>query len=243
MIDAHSHHQQSSDAIEILKSAFASGIEKIALGGTHPEDWKAQVQLHQHFREKTFMHFGLHPWWVEKYSRSEIETILKQLDQELPLVSGLGETGLDFYFEKRDATRFDDQRFAFRAQIRLALKHHKPIVLHIVHAHEETMKILIDEKANQVPLIIHRFSGNAENLKSYLQLGAFISFAETKKLMKDVPLSQLLLETDSNLKMHPGGWDIRPHYEKTAEIIGLPVQELKEKVAENFGKIGYSLTL
>lgn len=243
MIDAHAHHQQSSDSIQIVKSAFAAGIEKIALGGTHPEDWKAQVQLHQLFRERIFMHFGLHPWWVEKYSRAEIEEILNQLDRELPLVSGLGETGLDFYSEKRDSSRFEDQRFAFRAQIRLALKHHKPIVLHIVHAHEEAMKILSEEKANQVPLIIHRFSGNAENLKAYLGMGALISFAEAKKLMKDVPLSQLLLETDSNLKTHPGGWDIRPHYEKTAEIMGLPIQELAEKVAENFGKIGYSLTL
>ena len=189
------------------------------------------------------MHFGLHPWWVEKYQRDEIEKILEQLDQELPLVSGLGETGLDFYPEKRDPSRFEDQRFVFRAQIRLALKHQKPLVLHVVHAHEEALAILIEEKANQVPLIIHRFSGTSENLKRYLELGAFISFAETKKRMNEVPVNQLLLETDSNAKMHPGRWDIRPHYQKTAEIMGLAVQELEQIVAENFERIGYAPSL
>lgn len=243
MIDAHAHHQDDPNAVEIVKSALASGIEKIALGGTHPPDWKKQVELHHQFRGKLVMHFGLHPWWVEKYSRSEIENILDQLDRELPMVSGLGETGLDFFADKRDSTRFEDQRFAFCSQIRLAQKYQKPIVLHIVQAHEEVLRILTEENANRVPLIIHRFSGNGEQLKSYLRLGAMISFAEKKNLMKEVPHSQLLLETDSNAKMHPGGWDIRPHYEKSAEIMGLSVGELAQIVAENFERIGYSPSL
>ncbi len=243
LIDAHAHHQDASDSEEIIKKSFESGISKIALGGTHPEDWKRQVQLNHLFKNKLFMHFGLHPWWVEKYNRAEIELILEQLDHELPLVSGLGETGLDFYSEKRDPSRFEDQRLVFRSQIRLSIKHQKPMVLHVVQAHEEALKILHEENASKIPLVMHRFSGNGEQLKQYLKLGACISFHESKKLMKEVPLDRLLLETDSNSKQHPGGWDIRPHYEKTAEIIGLPIQELIQKVAENFEKIGYSHTL
>ena len=69
---------------------------------------------------------------------------------KLPLVHGLGKTGLDFYSEKSDPSRFDDQRFAFREQIGLAVKHQKPIVLHIVHAHDEAMKILAEEGAARV---------------------------------------------------------------------------------------------
>jgi len=244
-IDAHAHYQQEplKEALARLQGAFDAGIQKIALGGTHPPDWKQQVQLQHHFPEKIFTHFGLHPWWVEQYSRSEMEKIFEQLDSELPLVHGLGETGLDFYAEKRDPSRFEDQRFAFREQIKLAVKHQKPMVLHIVHAHDEAVKILKEEKASRVPLILHRFSGNAENLRVYAEMGAYLSFHESKKLMKEVPLGQLLLETDSNEKMHPGGWDIRPHYQKTAEIIGLPLEELANKLAENFDKIGYSRPL
>jgi len=159
------------------------------------------------------------------------------------LVQGLGETGLDFYTQKRDPARFEDQRDAFREQIKLAVKHQKLLVLHIVHAHDEAMNVLKEERAERVPLIIHRFSGNAENLKAYVRLGAYLSFHEAKKMMKDVPLAQLLLETDSDERVHPGGWDIRPHYQKTAEIIGLPVEELAEKMAENLMKIGYSRPL
>ena len=77
-------------------------------------------------------------------------------------------------------------------------------------------------------------------MKTYVKMGAYLSFHESKKLMKEVPLGQLLLETDSNEKAHPGGWDIRPHYQKTAEIMGLPLEGLAQKMAENFEKIGYS---
>ena len=100
-IDAHAHHQENVEAAKILQSAFDAGIEKIALGGTHPPDWKSQVLLDFQFPKKLFLHFGLHPWWVEKYTREEIDQILDQLDRELPLVSRLGETGLDFFPEKR----------------------------------------------------------------------------------------------------------------------------------------------
>lgn len=241
-IDGHAHHQQMpfEEAVSVIRAAVEAGISSISLGGTDPSDWKAQVQLLQRFPKVLLLNFGLHPWWVEKFSRAEIDTILDQLDRELPLVSALGETGLDFYATKRDASRFDDQRYAFRAQLRLAVKHQKPAVLHIVSAHEEAVKIVEEEGASNVPLIIHRFSGTVDEAKAWISLGAYLSFHEPKKIMKTVPIDRLLLETDSHAGVHPGGWDIRPHYEKSAEIMGLALDDFAQKLAENFAEIGYS---
>ena len=259
-IDFHAHHQQHStvgsgvdssggvSSDELIQSAIAAGIDRICLGGTDPADWKSQVQLWAKYRQNLFLNFGLHPWWVEKFSRAEIDSILDQLDRELPLVSGLGETGLDFYPDKRDSSRFDDQRYAFRAQLRLALKHQKPVVLHVVNSHAEALSTVNEEwggvgsalAMTPVPLIIHRFSGTAEDARAWLGLGAYLSFHEPKKMMKTVPIEQMLLETDSHNGVHAGGWDIRPHYEKSAEIMGLPLDAFAQKLAENFNKIGYS---
>ena len=240
LIDFHAHHQQEAPlkAESIIRAAIDSGISKIILGGTDPADWKSQVLLLQKFRDHLLLNFGLHPWWVEKFSRKEIDFILDQLDRELPLVSALGETGLDFYPSKRDPSRFEDQRYVFRAQLRLAQKHQKPIILHVVHAHAEALETVREESV-QTPVIIHRFSGTTEDARAWLQRGAYLSFHEPKKMMKAVPIGQLLLETDSHAGVHPKGWDIRPHYEKSAEIMGLPLDAFAQKMAENFNQIGY----
>ncbi len=284
LIDFHAHHQQlpHAEAVKVIQSAIEAGIDRIVLGGTEPADWKAQVQLWIQFKGKVFLNFGLHPWWVEKFSREEIDRILKQLDQELPLVAALGETGLDFYPSKRDPARFEDQRFAYRAQLRLALKHQKPVVLHIVSAHEEARAILQEEwgasanenssgveqdavvaeptsgarsdemarsetsvstgalSPNKPPIILHRFSGTADDASAWLAMGAYLSFHEPKKIMKTIPIERLLLETDSHTGVHPNGWDLRPHYQKSAEIMGLAPDVFAQKLAENFNEIGYS---
>jgi TatD DNase family protein len=265
LIDFHAHHQQLPhlEAVKVIQSAMDAGIDRIVLGGTDPTDWKTQVQLWMHFKGKIFLNFGLHPWWVEKFSREEIDQILQQLDQELPLVAGLGEAGLDFYPGKRDPARFEDQRYAFRAQLQLALKHQKPVVLHIVSAHEEARTILKEEWGkvaewsavsgagavtsgttsgvrSHPPIIIHRFSGTAEDARAWLALGAYLSFHEPKKIMKTIPVERLLLESDSHTGVHPGGWDLRPHYQKSAEIMGLAPDVFAQKLAENFNEIGYS---
>lgn len=244
LIDFHAHHQQLPhlEAVKVIQSAIEAGIDRLVLGGTDPADWKAQVQLWMHFKGKLFLNFGLHPWWVEKFSREEIDQILKQLDQELPLVAGLGETGLDFYPDKRDPSRFEDQRYAFRAQLQLALKHQKPVVLHIVNAHEEARTILNEEwgARSHPPIIIHRFSGTADDARAWLAMGAYLSFHEPKKIMKTIPIERILLETDSHTGVHPGGWDLRPHYQKSAEIMGLAPDVFAQKLADNFNEIGYS---
>lgn len=240
-IDAHAHVQDSENAVGILEQSFRTGIQWIALGGTHPPDWNKQEALAQLFPGFLFTHFGLHPWWVEQYSRKSIESILHELDQKLPFSQGLGETGLDFYLPKRNPDRFGDQEWAFREQLRLAVKHSKPVVVHAVHAHEKVLSIILEELRGEVPVMLHRYSGSLEQARLYLKLGAYFSFHETKPWMTQIPLTQLLLETDSNPRAHPGGWDIRPHYEKTAKIIGLPLLDLQQKVAENFLRIGYSL--
>lgn len=240
-IDAHAHVQDFENPSEIIHQAIQAGIHTIALGGTHSPDWVEQKELQKNFSKNVILHFGLHPWWVEQYTRFELEEILQQLDQELSGAQGLGETGLDFYQSKRNPDRFIDQEWMFREQLKMSKKHHKPVVIHAVHAHDRVLSILSESLQGDCPVILHRFSGTEEQARQYQKKGAYLSFDQARSWMSRLDLNRILLETDSNAKSHPGGWDIRPHYEKTSKIMNLTVAELCQKVAENFRRIGYSL--
>jgi TatD DNase family protein len=217
-IDNHCHlsDERIFDRAETLvKEATEAKVTRFALAGVEPAEWKRQVELKAKFGDSLILNFGLHPWWVEKYSASEIKEILQILDQEIVHANGVGETGLDFY-EKRDPSRFDDQREAFRAQIHIAKRHKKPLILHIVQAHEECVKILKEEKAEELKLVLHSYSGNVTQLQEYLKLGAYVSYSgslvkaargegheKTAKALLNTPINRVLFETDSPDQ----GWD------------------------------------
>ena len=250
-IDSHAHLDdlQESQLETALENARQVGVRQIVLAGTHPEGWMRQLEIQkkystQKYGIKIHLNFGLHPWWVEKYSSAEIENILYQLKTLLPEASALGETGLDFA-SKRDPSQFEKQEHAFQEQIKIAQALNKPLVLHVVQAHAKGIEIL---KANEfkAPFVLHRYSGNVTELKEYLKMDAYFSFDQailsqkgyekTKKALLHTPLDRLLFETDSN---EPA--QVIAIYEHAATLLGVKPTDLKEKVAENMQKIGYHM--
>ncbi len=244
LIDAHAHITHIENGW--LDRARASGVKHVILGGTHPEDWIQQIELKKKFGAALHLNFGLHPWWVEKLSDTEIDKALVQLQALLPVAEGLGEIGLDFFTDKRDSTQFPKQEAVFRSQIEIAKVTKKPMVLHVVRAHQKVTQILKESNLT-LPFMIHRYSGNVTELKPYLELGAFISFnadfasvhghEKSKKALRATPQDRLLFETDTG---EPA--DVAPLYVKASELLGISSELLQEKVAENIRKIGYTLS-
>lgn len=265
LIDDHCHLSDErifARADELIARAVQAGVTRMVLAGVEPAEWGRQLELQARHSDRLTLNFGLHPWWIEKYSRAEIDSILRELDMRVALAHGVGETGLDFH-PKRDASRFDDQREVFRQQIRIAKKHKKPLVLHVVQAHEECVKILKDECAPGasdlgIPLLMHSYSGNATQLQEYLRLGAFISYSgslvraahgdgheKTAKALLNTPIQRLLFETDAPDQ----GWDSEPNeparvrevYEAALKIMELPLESglgaLAEVVEKNFKRL------
>ena len=245
-------------ASNLIDEALAAGVEKIVLAGVEPADWKRQLELKSRYPDQLMVNFGLHPWWIERYRSVEIEDVLAELDEQLEHATGLGETGLDFY-EKRDPRRFDDQRRAFRAQIQIAKKHQKPLILHVVQAHEEAIEILKEEEASTVPILLHSYSGNVTQMGEYLTLGAYLSFngtlvkivqgrghEKTLKALMQAPRDRILFETDSPDQ----GWDRKSEntparvievYQGAAEILEIEVSEIQAQAEVNFNRFyGFS---
>ena len=142
---------------------------------------------------------GLHPHEARRAvaERAELEALAREAD-----VAAVGETGLDFHY---DYSPREEQRASFRAQIALARALRKPIVVHVREAHREALEDLRAEGAG-VEAVLHCFTGDAEQARRYLDLGASISFsgivtfknaASLRDAARLVPTERLLVETDS----------------------------------------------
>jgi TatD DNase family protein len=249
-IDSHCHLTDErvwAQADEWIESAKLAGVVKVRLGGLEPSEWERQQALKKKHPDFIRTSFGLHPWWIEKYTRAEIDGILEKLEIEVLQAEAIGETGLD-HFSKRDPKRFPDQEYAFRFQIRLALKYRLPLILHVVKAHEAAIKILEEEGAWPLPIQVHSFSGSGDVAKIWIKQGATLSFSgallkenahKLRETLAGVPRSQLLLETDSpDQAWRADGRNepqfVREIYKKASQVLDLTPTSLAQILAENF---------
>lgn len=246
MIDCHCHLADSrcfKDADRILSEGRAVGIRKWVLGGTDPVEWDRQAELAGRYPGQMFQNYGLHPWWVEKLSRPEIDSALAMLKSKLGNAQGLGETGLDFY-EKRDPEKFDDQFYAFDAQVRLAVAREKPIVLHVVKAFDESLGVIKSHVWSggglQVPIMLHRYSGNEQQAKPWIEMGVMLSFTEafidpergkkSRRTLLETPVEQILLETDGpDLPFT----DLPRIYAEAAKVKGMELKAFQAQIVAN----------
>jgi TatD DNase family protein len=179
-IDAHAHLSQSDDPVARIQSLRAMGFVASIQGGVGPEDWDRQLELAAAAPDFIKPVLGLHPWWVLEHSEAECESALARLDGLLdrhPGVVALGELGLDHF---RDSTRDAGgvQHRVFERQLEIATRHELPLVLHVVHAHEEVLQMLSRFREGQPRRalgLVHAFSGSFEIAQKYLELGLKLS--------------------------------------------------------------------
>ena len=118
-------------------------------------------------------------------------------------IIGIGETGLDFYYDNSDR---DKQEESFRIHIEAASKANIPLIIHSRNAEEKTFQILDDYKNEKLKILMHCFTGSqqfAEQLlkfNSYFSASGIITFKNSVNLQKTfqfLPLNRILIETDS----------------------------------------------
>ena len=168
---------------------------------------------------------GIHPWHAENADLATIEAAAMEVD-------AIGEIGLDFVC---DVER-EVQMAVFRAQLAIAERHEKAVVLHCVRAFEEVMKIVLEYRLKAV--IFHGFIGSKEQAQRAVQQGFYLSFGErtfrspkTIEALRSTPLSSLFVESDESTT------PIEEIYEKIAELRGIPTTELITAIEENFNRI------
>ncbi len=163
-----------------------------------------------------------------------------------PKVVGIGETGLDYYWDK---SRKMYSKYWFRKQIHLAQKLNLPIIIHNRDATGDVVRILREENAASVGGIMHCFSGSVETARECIDMNFMISLGgpvtfknarQPKEVAKEIPLEHLLIETDAPyLAPHPyRGKRNEPSLvplvaEEIARLKEISVEEVAKETTEN----------
>jgi TatD DNase family protein len=207
-IDAHGHladPRWEGREAEVIDEARQKGIHFFMQGGVGPEDWERQRSLYARFPGHIGLCFGLHPYWVIDHEPEECEAALDQLAHQLPQSLGIGEMGLDFRPHIMKDTREKQMDF-FEQQLELAQMSRKPVVLHIVQAHEESLRMMDIFGLPQEKGLVHSFNGSWRKAEDFLNRGLYLSIGgpvcrpENEKLrqaVRETPLEKLLVESDT----------------------------------------------
>ncbi len=234
MIDTHSHI-----------AANIEGLEFVVLSGTSIEDSRNNIKLSKNDKRLKAA-VGIHP--QEKTSNFKHQILkLEELLIENKNIVAVGECGLDFsnlpksLFDKRD---FKDMEILFRAQICLALKYKKPLIIHSRKAMDETLEILKSYK--NLTGVIHCYTGGIKRIKNvpesfYFGIDGKVTYEDgLVEVVKNIPKDRLVLETDSpELTPIPHRFEkncpeyVKFIYQKVAEIWGRSPEGAEKIIDEN----------
>lgn len=202
LIDSHLHLQDrlfEPDLLAVMERAGQAGIATLVVNGTAETDWTRVLDLARRF-SPVVPCLGLHPWYVTGRSEgwlARLEELLKSTR------AGVGEIGLDRWIEPRDEPA---QEEVFRAQLELARRYQRPVMIHCLRAWVWLIDVLKEEQPLPAGMLIHAFGGAREVIEPLVELGASFSFSgnvldERKERMRQalcaVPQDRLFLETDS----------------------------------------------
>lgn len=248
MIDSHVHLDDAKfdyDRENLIENLKEYGLDRVYNIGADLESSIASVELADKY-EIIKAVIGVHPHAASEYNQ-EVEDKLIELAKN-ENVRAIGEIGLDYYY---DNSPRDIQVQVFKKQIELANKLKLPIVVHSRDAAKETFDIISSykEKYKDLKFLIHCFSQSVEMMREYVKMGCYIALGGVvtfknskvpKEVAKEVPLENLLLETDCPyLAPEPmRGKRNEPMFikysaQKIAEIRGISLEELLKATDEN----------
>lgn len=241
-VDTHCHLQLDERPAADLLAAAASYVDWVVAPGIDAESSEASVALAKRF-PNVLATAGLHPHDAERWDdeRTRIEALL-------PVVSAVGETGLDFY---RNLAPAADQRRSFLDQIELAIEADLPIIVHCRDAFSDVYEILTD---SPVKAVLHCWTGGPRWTKRFLEIDSVtFSYAgpvafetgDTVRLGAAlVPPERCLVETDTPYLAPPPHRQeqnqpafVRFIGEALSRLWGLPVADVAEITSANAARV------
>jgi TatD DNase family protein len=203
----------------------------------------ALAEQHSHI----YASVGVHPDY-EGVEEPDVAKLV-ELANHLKVIA-IGETGLDYCRLKGD---LEWQRERFRIHIRAARETNKPLIIHTREASADTVRIMVEEKAEDAKGVMHCFTETWEVAEAALAMGFYISFSgivtfknakQIKEVAQRVPLERILIETDAPyLAPVPYRGKInQPSYvkhvaEEIATLRGISLNEVGQRTTENFERL------
>jgi TatD DNase family protein len=250
-IDSHCHLNYKGlveHQADVLARARAAGVSAMLNISTRECEWDDVIGLAEQ-QPDVWASVGIHPHEADAHVGIDCAKLIERAAN--PRVVGIGETGLDYYYDHSDR---EQQRASFREHIAAARKTGLPLIVHTRDAEADTAEILADEMGKGAyGGVIHCFTASAEfgrkalNLGFYISLSGIVTFKNASDLQAfaaDIPSDRLLIETDSPfLAPVPNrGKTCEPAFvADTASFVaalrGVAVHDLARESSENFYRL------
>lgn len=250
-VDSHCHLNykglvEEQDAV--VARARAAGVGPMLNISTRASEWDAVVataDAHEHI----WASIGIHPHEADTHAEVDTERLLGRVGH--PRVVAIGETGLDYYYDKSDRDR---QRRSFRSHLAACRASGLPVIVHTRDAEEDTAEILADEMGKGAyGGVIHCFTASQRFAEQALELGLYISLSgivtfknasELQATAATIPEDRLLIETDSPFLApvpHRGKTCEPAYVADTARFLahlrGVSVEHLAATTTANFHRL------
>ena len=253
MIDSHCHLDHEpllSDLNNVIQRSKDVGIEKLLTISTSFESF-SRVKEIINKDEIIYGTVGIHPHEANN-DIIDKEFIVKSLKENKKII-GIGETGLDFYYNNSDKEK---QLKSFKVHIEASIQSNVPLIIHSRNAEEETLNILNEYKNQKLKILMHCFTGSKKFAEKLLNLNTFFSASgiitfknaiDLQNTFKFIPLDKTLIETDSPFlapvpnrgkKNEPSFIDFTAA--KLAEIKDIKKSELIKITTNNFNNLFFN---
>ncbi len=250
MIDSHCHLDHEpllSNLNSIIERSKSVGITKILTICTTLNSFEKIREIVQK-DNIIYGTYGIHPHET-KNNVVNSELIVNEIRNNNKII-GVGETGLDFYYNNSDK---ETQIKSFETHIAASIELNIPLIVHSRNAENETLEILKKFKNKDLKILMHCFTGSKNFAKDLLDLNAYFSASgiitfknslDLQKTFQFIPLEKLLIETDSPfLSPEPNrGKKNEPSFvrftgKKLADLKNVSFKELISSTTNNFNKI------
>ncbi|MDD2567397.1 MAG: TatD family hydrolase [Thiovulaceae bacterium] len=249
IVDTHIHLDDTrydDDLEDVLNRAREGGVKRFIIPGADPKTLDKAVFIAERFNDVYFA-VGVHPYDMEHFDAALFEKYATHAK-----CVAIGECGLDYYrLEGSDEEKNLEkakQKEVFIAQIALAKKYKKPLIVHIRDASRDAKEILLAQHAKEVGGVLHCYNADEELLSLskegfYFGIGGVVTFKNAKKLLHalpKIPHEKLLIETDGPYLTptpHRGERN-EPLYtqlvaQKMSELLGMSLKEVKNLTTQN----------
>ncbi|MCX6247197.1 MAG: TatD family hydrolase [Bacteroidetes bacterium] len=247
-VDTHTHlyaEEFDPDRDAAVQHAIAKGVDRLLLPAIDRSYYERMMQVAMRYPQTCFPMIGLHPTSVKADYREELDFIRKMLENNRETFLGIGEIGIDLYWDKTFA---DEQTAAFSDQLDLAVEYRLPAAIHTRNSFDIAIGVIRQKNNPGLKGVFHCFGGSAEQAQQATELGFMLGIggiityknSGLQKVVEATGLEHLLLETDAPyLPPVPyRGQRNESAYipliaAKVAEIKKLPVEEVAEITTRN----------
>ena len=253
IIDTHIHlddTRYNDDLDDVLNRAREGGVKRFIIPGADPKTLPRAVAIAE-FYEDVYFAVGVHPYDLDGFESLDFKMYVHH-----EKCIAIGECGLDYFrLEGSDAEKLQEkarQKEVFTAQIELAKKYKKPLIVHIRDASRDSKAILLENNAEEIGGVLHCYNADDELLSLanngfYFGIGGVLTFKNAKKLLNvltKIPKEKLLIETDGPYLTptpHRGERN-EPLYttlvaDKMSEILNINLIDMKKITTQNALKL------